>query len=247
MTRPITAAMLYDLVQCPHRVTMDTYADPAERDAVSPFVQLLWERGALFEKEVIRNLEIPFLDLSHYSGDEKERLTVEAMARREPLIYGGRISAGDLLGDPDLLRYEDGGYIAGDIKSGAGDESAEDDEAAKPKKHYAAQLGLYTDILEQLKVSAGRRAFVWDVHGREVIYDFSAAYGKRNARTLWQDYQEALAEAREIVAGTLQTLPAYSSGVCKNCVWYSACLRRLSDANDLTLIPELGRAKRDTM
>jgi hypothetical protein len=34
----------------------------------------------------------------------KERLTIEAMDRGEPLIYGGRLSADDLVGMPDLLR-----------------------------------------------------------------------------------------------------------------------------------------------
>lgn len=247
MPTPITAAMLYDLVQCPHRVTMDAFGDPAERDDVSPFVQLLWERGQLFEKEVIGHLDQPFLDLSRYAGDEKERRTLEAMERGEPLIYGGRIQAGNLLGDPDLLRREGHGYVAGDIKSGAGEEGGGEDEEGKPKKHYAVQLGLYTDILEQLGRSAGRRAFVWDVHGEEVIYDFAVLHGVRNPRTLWQDYQEALAEARAIVSRAVETLPSYSSGTCKNCVWYSACLKRLEGSNDLTLIHELGRSKRDVM
>lgn len=247
MPVPITAAMLYDLVQCPHRVTMDNFGDPAKRDKVSPFVQLLWERGHLFEKEVVAALRMPFLDLSSYAGDEKERYTAEAMARSEPLIYGGRMRAGDLLGDPDLLRKDGNGYVAGDIKSGAGEEGGGDGEEGKPKIHYAVQLALYTDILEQLGRSAGRRAFVWDIHGEEVSYDFGAPYGVKNPRILWQDYQEALIEARAIVSGSTKTLPAYSSGSCKNCVWYSACVKHLEDSNDLTLIHELGRAKRDVM
>ena len=37
---PITASMLYDLVACPHRVSVDLFADPGERDKVSPFVRL---------------------------------------------------------------------------------------------------------------------------------------------------------------------------------------------------------------
>jgi hypothetical protein len=114
--------MLYNLVQCPHRVTMDLFADPTLKDKVSPFVQLLWERGSLYEEEVIEGLSLPFIDLSPYAGDEKERQTLDAMNRREPLIYSARIKAGDLLGDPDLLRLETGGYVAGDIKSGAGEE-----------------------------------------------------------------------------------------------------------------------------
>jgi uncharacterized protein len=60
--------MLYDLVACPHRVTMDLFANPSERDAVSPFVQLLWERGAAHEREVIAGIGDPFLDLSKHYG-----------------------------------------------------------------------------------------------------------------------------------------------------------------------------------
>ena len=48
---------------------------------------------------------MPVLDLSGFHGDEKERLTTEAMKRRQPLIYSGRITAGDLVGEPDLLRF----------------------------------------------------------------------------------------------------------------------------------------------
>ena len=246
MSAPITASMLYDLVQCPHRVTMDLFADPALKDKVSPFVQLLWERGSLYEEEVIEGLSLPFVDLSHYAGDEKEQQTLDAMNRKEPLIYSARIKAGDLLGDPDLLRLETGGYIAGDIKSGAGEEGGSDDEDGKPKIHYAVQLALYNDILQKLGRSTGPRAFVWDVHGEEVVYKFDEVFGVRNPRTLWQDYQEALAEARRIVSRSENSLPAYS-GACKNCVWYTACLKQLSTADDLTLIPGLGRSKRDVM
>ena len=54
MPTAITALMLYDLVACPHRVTMDLYGDPAKRDEPNPFVRMLWERGSLYEREVCR-------------------------------------------------------------------------------------------------------------------------------------------------------------------------------------------------
>ena len=134
---PITGSMLYDLVQCPHRVTMDLFADPNQRDRVSPFVQLLWELGSTHEHEVIAKTEEQFIDLSRYHDLEKERLTLEAMERGEPLIYGGRITSGDLLGEPDLLRKAGNGYLPGDIKSGAGEEGSEEEDDGKPKLHYA--------------------------------------------------------------------------------------------------------------
>src|SRR5262249_40214987 len=108
---PITASILYDLICCPHRVALDAFGDPALRDKTNPFVRLLWERGTLYEREVIAKLNEPFLDLSHLEIREKEQQTLQAIARGEPLIYGGRLSADDLLGMPDLLRKVPGGYI----------------------------------------------------------------------------------------------------------------------------------------
>lgn len=244
MSPPVTASMLSDLVACPHRVTMDLYANPAEKDEPNSFVELLWERGSLYEKEVIRNLKEPYLDLSHFRDNIKEEHTLDAMRRGEPLIYGGRFRANGLLGEPDLLRRVESGYVAGDIKSGSGEEGPEDN--SKPKVHYAVQLGLYTDILERVGLSAGRRPFVWDINGNEVPYELDVPYGKRGQRTLWQDYQEALQQAQAIVNGTLTTLPAYSAA-CKLCHWYTACVKRLGETNDLTTIPELGRSKRDVL
>jgi hypothetical protein len=211
----VTASLLYNLIACPHRVTMDLFGDRAQRDEVSPFVRMLWERGALHEQATISGVGTPVLDLSGYHGDERERLTTEAIERGEPLIYSGRIRADDLLGEPDLLRRRGTGCIAGDIKSGAGLEGSED--LSTPKVHYAVQLGLYTDILEHRSWSAGRVPFVWDIHGEEVPYDLDAQIGSRNPTTLWAEYQEALSQARRIVARSAETTPAYSA-TCKGFV-----------------------------
>jgi predicted RecB family nuclease len=223
---------------------MDLYGDPALRGEPNPFVTMLWERGSLYEREIVTRLKNPFLDLSAYRGEEKGRLTLEAMRGGEPLIYGARIQEADLLGDPDLLRREGEGYFAGDIKSGVGEEGPED--SATPKPEYAVQLALYTDILERKGLSAGRRAFVWDVHGDEVPYDFTVARGVRNPRTLWDEYQDCVAEARAILADPHRTRAAYSSA-CKLCHWYSACIDQLVKLDDLTLIPGLGRPRRDAL
>ena len=181
---PITASLLYALVECPHRVWLDATEDPAKRDVVSPFVELLWERGSKFERETIQKLDLPFTDLSGLSPAEKERETLAAMQRGDQLIYSGRIAAGDLLGQPDLLLREGNGYLAGDIKSGAGEEGADEDDR-KPKKKYAVQLALYTDILAKLGFSAGRRAFVWDLRGDHVDYEFDVSQGPRTPETTY--------------------------------------------------------------
>jgi predicted RecB family nuclease len=205
-------------------------------------VQLLWERGTLFERETIAKLSEPCTDLSKTRDGDRERLTLEAMARGDSLIYSGCVRAGDLLGIPDLLRKESGGYVPGDIKSGRGKEGGGDESDGKPKLHYAVQLALYIDILEHLKLSAGRRAFVWDIHGDEVGYDFTTLEGEG----LWDDYQTTLGEARAILARQAMPFPAYGS-VCKLCHWHTLCVSQLTVADDLTLIPLLGRKERDAM
>ena len=44
----ITAAMLYDLIQCGHRPAMDLFSDPTKCDEINAFVQLLWEKGTAY-------------------------------------------------------------------------------------------------------------------------------------------------------------------------------------------------------
>jgi predicted RecB family nuclease len=238
----VTASVLYNLVQCPQRVALDAFGDPVNRDKINDFVKLLWERGTLFERETITKLDEPFTDLSTADDADRERLTLEAMARGHSLIYGGCIRAEDMLGMPDLLRKEPGGYMPGDIKSGRGKEGDSDESDGKPKLHYAVQLALYVDILERLRFSAGRRAFVWDIRGAEVVYDFTTLSGEN----LWDEYQSALAEARAILVRQIVPLPAHAS-VCKLCHWNTFCIAQLAAADDLTLIPHLGRKERDAM
>ena len=246
MTKPITASMLYDYVQCPHRVYLDLFGDPERRDPISAFVQLLWERGSAFEQETIEKLQIPYENFRACSAEENEQLTLEAIKRGDSLIYGGRIRTGNLLGEPDLIRKEVGGYVAGDIKSGAGFEGMTEDSDGKPKKHYAAQLGLYTDILDKLGFSAGPIPFIWDIHGEEVIYDLDSPMGKRDKTSLWEFYESCLENITLIVNQKEKTVPALCS-MCKMCHWRSFCLAKLKAMDDLSLIPELGRSRRDAM
>ena len=236
--------MLYDMVACPHRVSMDLHADAAQREPPSPFLKLLWDRGTTHESEVVARLAadgaLGVSDFSELSGEALEAATSEAMARGSPLIYGGRIRDGNLLGVPDLLRLDDDGYVAGDIKSGAGE------DAGKPKRSYAMQLALYTDILERRDMSAGRYGFIIDGRGEESTYELDAPRGPRTPLTLWQEYQRILAQAREIAASDAVSRPALSAA-CKLCAWRSSCLARLEREGDLTLLPEVGRATRDAI
>lgn len=51
----------------PKRIELDDFGDFAKRDPENAFVKLLWERGSLYEKEVVDKLAVPFIDLSNLS------------------------------------------------------------------------------------------------------------------------------------------------------------------------------------
>jgi predicted RecB family nuclease len=171
-------------------------------------------------------------------------MTTRAILSGEDLIYGGRISHRGLLGEPDLLRKTDHGYIPGDIKSGAGLEGDSEEVTGKPKKHYALQLALYSDILQSKGWAESKNAFVWDIHGQEVVYDLAGSRGPKTPSTMWEEYEDALETVTAISNQAIETDPALI-GDCKLCHWRSHCRQQINESDDLTLISELGRSRRD--
>ena len=243
----ITAAQLYDHLACPHRVHLDHFGDPSNRDAISPFVQLLWERGSVYEAATIGDLPAgSYVSLRDASPADRQAATIEGMRTGAPLIYGGRIAADDLLGEPDLLIRQRDGYLAADIKSGQGELGGDGEDDGKLKPHYAVQVALYCDILERLGMGVGRRAEIWDVRGQRVAYELDMPRHSKTASTWWDLYLECLEQVRGILGGNGATRGALASA-CKICHWHSHCRDELTAAGDLTLVPYLGRALRDGM
>lgn len=240
----ISASQLYNLVQCPHRVTLDLFGNPAEKDEPNAFVELLWEQGVIHEENIVATLGIT-ANMKIVDATDRERETRAAMQRHERLIYGGRLTSGDLVGEPDLLERRGEGYIPGDIKSGSGFDGDESD--GKLKKHYAFQLAHYVLILEQLGLGdRTREAFIIDRSGSRIPYCLMEPQGIRNTQTWWDSYLESLSMVRSIMQRTSPSMGALSA-VCKLCQWYTHCKRELVANDDLTLIAELGRTKRDAM
>lgn len=241
----ISATQLYDFVQCPHRVSLDVFGDQRKRDEPNAFVELLWDQGLEHELATLTKLAAPTNLRTIEDAAARERATLEAMLRGDPLIYGGRLVVDDLVGEPDLLEIRNGRYIPGDIKSGSGFDGDEDD--AKLKRHYAYQLAHYVHILERLGRSDGsHEAFVIDRTGGRVPYALDEPQGIRNLESWWNAYLVALAAVRSLTTQPASSLAALSAS-CKLCHWYSHCKDQLIDADDLTLVAELGRSKRDSL
>ena len=243
----ITASRLYSFFQCPHRLWRDLYDNPAHRDSPNEFVELLWEHGIQHEKKLIEEFvasEAEMLDCSVIPKEKRAQATLEALQKKVPYIYHGRLEVDELLGEPDLLELRpDGQYQALDIKSGMG--STEDDNGSeKLKKHYALQLGLYTDALRRLGFADHYEGIIWDSQKERVIYTLSQPMGVRTPMTYWEMYEDILMKARHIFEKSKTTKPALVS-ICKLCHWYSTCKKECETKNVLSLVPELGRSKQE--
>lgn len=220
---------------------MDAVGGPALRDGGSPLLPLLWERRVLDPREVARALG-PCVDLSSLRAHERERATREALAKGEALILGGRLAVHGLVGEPDLLRRQGGGYEAIDIRSAA---ALDEHDSAWQRAEWGVPLALCTDILERLGLAAGRHAFIIDSRGVETRYDLDHSPAPGSA-CLWESYLRA----RQAVAATLadpsSSQPALDLA-CRHCVWRPDCLARIEASDDLTLLPGLDRRARDAL
>ncbi len=244
----LTSSILYNYIQCPHRVWRDLHGPLEERSSEeNPFVELLWQKGVLHEGRVAESLG-EYADLSPGGMDERAERTLEHMKNKTPLIYQGVLKHGELQGIPDLLRLdEDGYYTPIDIKSGLGLEGIDEDiGAGRLKKHYAVQLCLYLEILRESGFAVKNTGIILDINNNEVVYDLDLPQGPRTPAPWTALYEKIKKEATALLEDSSRNTPALS-GVCKLCRWYRSCMNWCEASGDLSMIFCLGRSKRDAL
>ncbi len=231
-------------MQCPHKVWRDQYGPQEEKMEPNPFVELLWEKGILHEKEVIEALG-SYVDLNKGSIASRYNKTIKELRKGTPLIYQGLLIHQDLLGIPDILKkMPDGTYMPMDIKSGSGYENVGEDKEGKLKKHYAIQLCMYSELLKKHGFKKDNNGIIIDINGKEIEYILSNPQGRRNPSTWLDEYRKVLSEVRSLISNKKKNKPALG-GSCRLCPWYYSCRGWCEKEDDLSNIFYLGRAKRD--
>lgn len=232
----VTGTMLRDVVVCERRAWHDVHGDQSRRDPVATFVQLLWAGGIAHERGVLQGLD-DAVDLRGAPPSEREALTMRALdAGRATHVLGGEIASGDLLGRPDLISRIDGRWVAGDIKDGTPFMA----DGRRVKREYGVQVALYARVLGDLGVGAADTAFIIGSDGERVVFDLHAPWGGTTVAAMTG---EAMGLARAIIAGSAETR-GEASARCGLCHWRTVCRGELEAADDLTLVPELGRKLR---
>jgi len=245
----ITASKLYNFIQCEHRVWRDQYGPKDEIiTETNPFVQMLWDKGVAYEKEVILKMG-EYTDMSGIDFKYAAELTVVAMKKQTPLIYQGVLVYEDLMGIPDLLKLmPDGNYMPIDIKSGMGLEGVDEEKGddGRQKKHYAVQLALYSEALNGLGFENKKQGVILDIKGNDVLYDLNLPMGKITNMNYWDYYEDIKNKVRILLNNQAQNKPAMA-GICKLCPWYNSCKKWVIDNDDPTGLFYVGRSKRDIL
>ncbi len=228
--RRVTAQDLYNLTRCAHRVYLDNNGDPGERARVSPFLELLWQRGLQTEREYLASVApLPCENLDALSLDDAVVATRALMENGAALIYQGAIRSGHRVGRPDiLLKRSDAAsrlgkfyYEAIDIKAGRGWEQR-NGRRTRFKRHYAFQILFYREILAEVQ---GRRA----PRGRIVNVDMELE--EFDPGDFEDDFTQALARTQALVDARETSEPVLTSA-CHQCPWFPPCLAWVKATRD---------------
>lgn len=240
MTRrkTIRAEYFYHHAKCPHRVYLDMHGDRAERAEVSPFVELLWERGIQHEEEVIEAIrrDRPLETVEAEDLEAAFQKTYALMHRGAELIYQGVLIDGNRIGRPDLLERTAGPsdlgsyhYVPMDIKAARGTA-----ESGDVKKAYAHQVLFYCDLLEAVQGYRPPVGKIINIDHEELQFDAGDYAGT---------YPVVKAEIETIAMGARQT-ELVLAGHCKQCHWFQKCWKEAEESDDLTRVFYLGKVKR---
>ena len=234
-----SASDLNHAIDCAHLSELDRLVALGERERpeATPTTELLARKGEEHEERQLARLRMQYSSIVTFSGRPATSLaelraaeaqTFEAMAAGVPLIYQATFFDGTFLGRADFLRR-----IERPSAHWAWSYEAIDSKLAlTPKPTYLIQLANYSEHLTRLQGSAPYEMHVLLGSGAERSFrldDYAAYY--RGVKTRFLERMQSSPNS---------TYP-FETSHCTICPWNSACARRRSDDDHLSLVARIRR------
>jgi predicted RecB family nuclease len=226
----ILAHHLYDFAECEHRIALDATLDRELRTPPDEAMELLFEHGRRFEREVVDPLGYSAVEVEHGDWERAFARTRELMREGVAGIDQGVLLDGARLARPDLLERVPGAsalgefhYIPGDVKS-----------ARTTRSDAVFQVAFAALLLEAVQ---GRRP------GTGFLILGDGQREELNLGAIRCTVDEAVVRTEEVARGEVQTA-AFFAPSCARCRWRESCLPRLEEARDLSFVHGMTRARR---
>jgi predicted RecB family nuclease len=244
--KKISATDFYDFKKCKYLPYINKYGDPLDRDEVSRFVQMLWDKGTQHEDKIVKeyvekNKGKSFVEIAKDKPADSRSFikTREYMKEGVDFIYQGVLIDESYVGRPDLLQkvkgksdFGDWMYIPVDIKSGSGYEG-DSFNGGNMKESYRLQLAFYDFILDRIQGTSLGKGIIINIDGEELDYDLDIKNEK---------FLKVFEEIKEMADGKSIYQPTIG-GKCGLCRWQSNCKKWAEKNKDLSLLYSLGDAK----
>jgi predicted RecB family nuclease len=235
-TNRVNAQDFYDFDKCPHRVYLNRFGAPTEKLPQSDFLNLLFEEALLHEGDVVKDL--PYETPEGATLEEQALSTLQLMQNGAERIYHAVFLEADKSGIPDLVEKVPGKskfgeyfYRPVDIKNGSG---YDDEEKGFLRPDYGLQMYHYGLLLQAAQGTFPPEAEILNRRKQRVPYRLD------QFKIL---YDLTLPKVHSLVTGADRDEPSHCA-YCDKCQWWGHCEKILVAAEDVTLLPGVGRSRK---
>lgn len=236
----LSATDLVGYLNCRHLTDLDRAVAEGSRakpKTWDPLLEVLWERGAIHEKNYVEHLQASGLDVVRIDGvdisPDAVKATIDAMQRGVAVIVQGALSNGQWGGRADILRRVEG-------KSRFGDWAYEpvDTKLARETKAGAIlQLCVYCDLVAHAQGSPPEF-----MHVVAPWTDFKPFHYR------YTDYAACFRRVQKGLEASLLEAPAAANypdpkDHCDVCRWWDACDKRRRDDDHLCLVAGISKVQ----
>ena len=220
--KPLSGHVFSAYLRCPQAAWLHFHGNHADKAAPPAALRAMQLEGEEVEKKICESL---YADACVIPNDSKERqrLTLEAMARGEKTILQGSLAGERGIGIVDILQRSDEGrniYSVGEIK-----------RAKSLGIAHVFQAMWYEGLLSQIQGGSSGQMF-FHLGSDERLFVSTA-----EIKVDFEECQKKVLELR-----VLENEPgAHFQDNCSTCDWRNVCLPKMREEKHLSLLPSVTR------